>query len=96
VDLYITLVIGTPSDSEEESPTSKRQPRPDGIDHAILKYLRTTPEGATIPDIHEAVCPAAREDFIRYRVSTLSEMHVLSLEKHNHRLIAAALEAVDV
>jgi len=41
--------------------------RPDGLDEAILRYLQSAQNGATIPEIHRAVCPRQREPLVRYR-----------------------------
>lgn len=45
--------------------------RPDGLDRAILNYIGTVPQGATVPEINRNACPGRRENVVRYRVKTL-------------------------
>jgi len=61
--------------------------RPDGIDRAILNYIQNAPHGATIPEINHAVCPGRRENFVRYRVTTLHSVGLLRETRIFNRVV---------
>lgn len=61
--------------------------RPDGLDKAILRYIQNAQTGATIPEIHRAVCPRQRETLVRYRVETLNAVGLLRLIRVFGRIV---------
>ena len=61
--------------------------RPDGLDKAILRYIQNAQTGATIPEIHRAVCPRQRESLVRYRVETLNAVGLLRLIRVFGRIV---------
>lgn len=66
---------------------NQRRTRPDSIDVAIIRYLQNAPYGATVPEINRAVCPERRENFVRYRISTLHATGLLREARIFNRVV---------
>lgn len=61
--------------------------RPDSIDQSIIAFVQERPLGATIPEINRGVCPGRRENFVRYRITTLHEAGYLRETRIYNRVV---------